>query len=78
MIYSYRREVRSCSFRQHGQFSGALNRGASDGWASRSLFVCVIFFFLNFDAGVPSYKYIHYDEESIVSVCNAYMHLCKL
>ena len=63
MIYSYRREVRSCSFRQHGQFSGALNRGASDGGASRSLFVCVIFFFLNFDAGVPSCIKLISDEE---------------
>ena len=61
-----------------GQYSGALDSEAGNGWASRSLFVCVIFFFLNFDAGVPSYKYIHYDEESIVYACNAYMHLCKL
>lgn len=60
---SYRREVRSCSFRQHGQFSGALDSGASDGWASRSLFVCVIFFFLNFDAGVPSCIKLISDEE---------------
>ena len=61
-----------------GNFQDALNSGASDGWASRSLFVCVIFFFLNFDAGVPSYKYIQYDEENFVYACNADMHFCKL
>ena len=46
-----------------GNFQDALNSGASDGWASRSLFVCVIFFFLNFDAGVPSCIKLISDEE---------------
>ncbi len=42
MIYSYRREVLSCSFRHHGQFSGALDSEASDEWASRFLFICTL------------------------------------
>ena len=54
LIYSYRREVRSCSFRQVRQFSGALSSEASDGWASRFLFICVLFSFFNFDAVAPS------------------------
>ena len=39
VIYPYRREVRSCSFQQHGQFSGALDSEASDGWASRFVYM---------------------------------------
>ena len=31
-----------------------MNREASDGWASRFLFICVLFSFFNFDAVAPS------------------------
>ena len=50
-IYIYRREVRSCSFRQYGQFSGALSSEASDEWASRFLFIWfMLSSYYNFDA----------------------------
>ena len=43
-----------------GQYSGALDSEAGNGWASRSLFICleIFFIFFFFDAGAPPYKYI--------------------
>ena len=41
-----------------GQYSGALDSEAGNGWASRSLFICLEIFFIFFDAGAPPYKYI--------------------
>ena len=40
-----------------GQYSGALDSEASNRWASRSLFIYLVFFYF-FDAGAPPYKYI--------------------
>ena len=41
-------------FDNGGQFSGALNCEASDGWASRFLFICLIpSFIATFDAVAP-------------------------
>ena len=37
-------------FYNGGQFSGALNREASDEWASRFLFICLMYLIFNFDA----------------------------
>ena len=43
----YRREVRSCSFRQWRQFPGRLISEASDEWASRFfVYMCLGFFFI--------------------------------
>ena len=42
-------------FDYDGQFSGGLDREASDEWASRFLFICVLDFLYNFDAGASSY-----------------------
>ena len=46
LIYSYRREVRSCSFDCNRQLPGALNHRTGNGWASRSLFICLEIFFV--------------------------------
>ena len=79
VFYSYRREVRVARFGISGQFSGALDSEASDGWASRFLFICLLTYLFVASMRSPIVHLIHnVYEKDFIHACRASVYVCKL